>query len=58
MNHNFNLEEVAKAIEADIGEALPDIRQALAEAKEVAEGRAPAATQPTSTSDLTSPSEP
>ncbi|MAF03224.1 MULTISPECIES: helix-turn-helix domain-containing protein [Herbaspirillum] len=29
----INVEKVAKAIEADAGEALPDLRQALAEAK-------------------------
>ena len=29
----INIERVAKAIEADAGEALPDLRQALAEAK-------------------------
>lgn len=33
MQHNFDLEKVAQAIEADMGEALPDIRQALAEVK-------------------------
>lgn len=30
---NFDLEKVAKAIEADAGEALTDIRQALSEAQ-------------------------
>ncbi len=29
-----NIEKIAKAIEADMGEAIPDLRQALAEAKE------------------------
>lgn len=29
----LNIEKVAQAIEADAGESLPDIRQALAEAK-------------------------
>jgi uncharacterized protein (DUF4415 family) len=29
----INVEKVAQAIEADAGEALPDLRQALAEAK-------------------------
>ncbi|MCO4856634.1 helix-turn-helix domain-containing protein [Herbaspirillum sp. WGmk3] len=29
----IDVEKVAKAIEADVGEALPDLRQALAEAK-------------------------
>ena len=33
MKRNFDIEKVAAAIEADMGEALPDIRQALAEAK-------------------------
>ncbi len=31
---NLDVEKVAKAIEADAGEALPDLRQALAEAAE------------------------
>lgn len=31
---NLDMEKVAKAIEADAGEALPDLRQALAEAAE------------------------
>jgi putative transcriptional regulator len=30
---NIDIERVAKAIEADAGEALPDLRQALEEAK-------------------------
>ena len=30
----MDIEKVAKAIEADAGEALPDVRQALAEARE------------------------
>jgi putative transcriptional regulator len=33
MKKNFDIEKVAAAIEADAGEALPEIRQALAEAK-------------------------
>lgn len=39
MKRNFDLEKVARAIEADMGEALPDIRQALAEVKAGAVGR-------------------
>jgi putative transcriptional regulator len=31
--NKINIEKVAQAIEADAGEALPDLRQALAEAK-------------------------
>ena len=31
---NIDIEAVAKAIEADAGEALPDLREALREAKE------------------------
>ncbi len=34
MGKKINVEAVAKAIEADFGEALPDLRQALAEARE------------------------
>jgi uncharacterized protein (DUF4415 family) len=30
---HINIDKVAKAIEADAGEALPDLRQSLAEAK-------------------------
>lgn len=33
MARDFDIEQVAQAIEADIGEALHDIRQALAEVK-------------------------
>jgi len=33
MKRNFDIEEVASAIETDMGEALPDIRAALAEVK-------------------------
>jgi len=33
MKRNFDIEEVARAIEADLGEALPDMRAALAEVK-------------------------
>lgn len=39
MKRQFDIEKVAKAIEADMGEALPDIRQALAEVKEGAGAR-------------------
>jgi putative transcriptional regulator len=38
MKRQFDIEKIAKAIEADMGEALPDIRQALAEVKGVVEG--------------------
>lgn len=37
-NRKFDLEAVARAIEADAGEALPDLRQALKEAQ-AGEGR-------------------
>jgi len=33
MKRNFDIEKVARAIEADFGEKLPDIRAALAEVK-------------------------
>jgi len=33
MKRNFDIETVARAIEADAGDALPDIRTALAEVK-------------------------
>jgi putative transcriptional regulator len=33
MKRNFDIETVARAIEADAGETLPDIRTALAEVK-------------------------
>jgi putative transcriptional regulator len=33
MNSNLDIEKVAAAIEADAGEPVPDLRQALAEAK-------------------------
>jgi len=33
MKRNFDIEKVARAIEADMGEELPDIRAALAEVK-------------------------
>jgi putative transcriptional regulator len=36
---NLDVEATARAIEADMGEALPDIRQALAEAKAGVVGR-------------------
>ncbi|MDD2729305.1 helix-turn-helix domain-containing protein [Malikia sp.] len=39
MKRNFDIEKVARAIEADMGEALPDIRTALAEVKTGASGR-------------------
>ncbi|WP_159918334.1 DNA-binding transcriptional regulator [Pantoea sp. 18069] len=39
MKRSFDLEKVAQAIEADMGEELPDIRQALAEVKAGAAGR-------------------
>lgn len=32
-DRNFDIEQVAQAIEADMGQDLPDIRQALAEVK-------------------------
>ena len=35
MNKDFDLEAAALAIEADAGEAIPELRQALAEAKEM-----------------------
>jgi putative transcriptional regulator len=33
MKRDFDIEKVARAIEADFGEELPDIREALAEVK-------------------------
>lgn len=39
MKRNFDIETVARAIEADAGEALPDIRTALAEVKSGNVGR-------------------
>ena len=39
MQRNFDIEKVAQAIEADMGEALPDIRQALAEVRSGVAGR-------------------
>jgi putative transcriptional regulator len=39
MKRNFDIEKVARAIEADMGEELPDIRQALAEVKAGVGGR-------------------
>jgi putative transcriptional regulator len=39
MKRHFDLEKVARAIEADMGEALPDIRQALAEVQSGTDGR-------------------
>lgn len=35
----MDVEKIAKAIEADVGEVLPDLRQALAEAKAGVGGR-------------------
>ncbi len=37
--HTMDIDAVAKAIEADMGEELPDLRQALKEAKEKTVGR-------------------
>ncbi len=34
MKRHFDIEKVAQAIEADMGQPLPDIRQALAEVKD------------------------
>ncbi|MDO9159129.1 MAG: XRE family transcriptional regulator, partial [Burkholderiaceae bacterium] len=42
---DLDVEAVAKAIEADFGEALPDIRQALTEAKTGTVGRVTTPTQ-------------
>ncbi len=39
MKRNFDIEKVARAIEADAGESLPDIRTALAEVKSGNVGR-------------------
>ena len=39
MKKTFDIEKVARAIEADMGEALPYIRQALLEAKSGVAGR-------------------
>jgi putative transcriptional regulator len=39
MKRNFDIEKVARAIEADMGEPLPDIRTALAEVKSGKVGR-------------------
>lgn len=39
MERNLDIESVARAIEADAGEALPDIRTALAEVKSGDVGR-------------------
>ncbi len=38
MKRQFDIEKIVKATEADMGKALPDVRQALAEVKGVAEG--------------------
>lgn len=38
----MNIEEIAKAIEADAGAALPELRQALAEAADAHAGKRPA----------------
>lgn len=39
MKRSIDVEKVARAIEADMGEALPDIRQALSELKAGTVGR-------------------
>ena len=39
MQRNFDIEKVAQAIEVDMGEALPDIRHALAEVRSGVAGR-------------------
>ncbi len=39
MKRHIDVEKVARVIEADMGEALPDIRQALSELKTGAAGR-------------------
>ena len=39
MKRNFDIEKIARAIEADAGEGLPDIRTALAEVKAGKVGR-------------------
>lgn len=39
MKRTFDIEKVARAIEADMGQALPDIRTALTEVKTGAPGR-------------------
>lgn len=36
----MNIEKIAKAIETDAGESLPDLRQALQEAKDMRTGKA------------------
>ncbi len=40
MSKKLDIEAVARAIEADAGEALPDIRQALHEAQAIMDGQA------------------
>lgn len=40
MDRNFDVETVAQAIEADAGQEVPDIRQALADVKAGNFGRA------------------
>jgi len=35
----MNIEQVAQAIEADAGQALPDLRQALAEVEQIRAGK-------------------
>lgn len=39
MKKNFNIEKIARAIEADMAEALPDLRTALTEVKARTPGR-------------------
>ena len=39
MKRDFDIEKVARAIESDMGEALPDIRTALKEVKDGIPGR-------------------
>lgn len=41
----MDIDKIAKAIEADAGIELPDLRQALSEAQEVTEGRVTTAEQ-------------
>lgn len=36
----MDIEKIAKAIEADAGEALPELRQALQEVQDIRAGRA------------------
>lgn len=43
----MDIEKIAKAIEADAGQALPEIRQALREARDIRAGKAPPGTRVT-----------